>query len=269
MPNYVRRFGVLLGLRMLFRIERTLPTSSNQINEIEMPDYEASLFLRRQVSDHATFWQCQVNNEYDFGVYPQSERLMGEYGRRVANNETVLIIDCGANVGLATLWFANRLPKATIFAIEPEDKNYSMLQRNTAPYGDRIHLLKGAIRNRKERVTIVNPEAGSAAFQVRAPDDKRSGTEGFTIDEICRMAGVDGPFIVKIDIEGGQGNLFADNTGWVPKAHLISVELDDWLLPWQGTSRPFFACLSQYPFDYLLGMESIFCFRDFEADDTC
>ena len=43
---------------------------------------------------------------------------------------------------------------------------------------------------------------------------------------------------------------------------LITLELDDWLMPWQGTSRNFFSCLSRYPFDYLLGGESIFCFRD-------
>jgi hypothetical protein len=70
---------------------------------------------------------------------------------------------------------------------------------------------------------------------------------------------------VKIDIEGAQGKLFKSNTEWVTNSHLITLELDDWLMPWQGTSRAFFSCLSKYPFDYLLGQESIFCFRDFDA----
>lgn len=253
---------------MLFRIERRLAKKSNQIDEIDVPDYEAKVFLRRQVGDHATFWQCQVKNEYDFGVYPQSERLIAEYNRRISNNQKVLIVDCGANIGLATLWFANRFPEATIYSVEPEDENFVMLERNSAAYGERIVPIKGAVRSKKEWVRITNPNAGSAVFQVGITDDMESGIEGFTIDEICRQAGVDMPFIVKIDIEGGQANLFSDNTNWVPNAHLISLELDDWLLPWRGTSRPFFSCLSQYPFDYLLGGESIFCFRDFESGET-
>jgi len=48
---------------------------------------------------------------------------------------------------------------------------------------------------------------------------------------------------------------------------LLTLELDDWLMPWQGTSRSFFRCVSRYAFDYLIGGESIFCFRDFEAVD--
>lgn len=34
-----------------------------------------------------------------------------------------LIIDGGANVGYASVWFANKFPKAKIFAVESEDEN--------------------------------------------------------------------------------------------------------------------------------------------------
>ena len=77
------------------------------------------------------------------------------------------------------------------------------------------------------------------------------------------MEEIDFPFIVKIDIEGGQGPLFETNTEWVKDTQLIALELEDWLFPWQGTSRSFFRCISRYSFDYLLGRENIFCFRDF------
>ena len=33
-------------------------------------------------------------------------------------------------------------------------------------------------------------------------------------------------------------------------------------MPWRGSSRPFFQCVGQLPFDYLLRGENIFCFRD-------
>ena len=78
----------------------------------------------------------------------------------------------------------------------------------------------------------------------------------------CTLAGCAEPLIVKLDIEGAQQHLFASATGWVGRAHLITLELDDWLLPWRGSSRPFFRALAEHPYDYLLGGESVFCFRD-------
>ena len=73
---------------------------------------------------------------------------------------------------------------------------------------------------------------------------------------------VDGEaLIVKLDIEGSQKALFSSNTGWVGRSQLIILELDDWLLPWEGTSRPFFSCLSRYAFDYLMRGGNIFCFQ--------
>jgi hypothetical protein len=87
----------------------------------------------------------------------------------------------------------------------------------------------------------------------------------FTIPGICAMYGDARPLIVKIDIEGAQGPLFSDHVDWVADTGLVMLELDDWQLPWAGTSRSFFSAVSRWPFDYLIGEESIFCFRDWEA----
>mgnify|MGYP000930999581 CR=1 FL=1 len=101
------------------------------------------------------------------------------------------------------------------------------------------------------------PESAS-----RPRDEGPGAIPAYTIDDLCALGGTTDPLIVKLDIEGAQAQLFASNTDWVGRTALITLELDDWLMPWQGTSRNFFSCLSRYPFDYLLGGESIFCFRD-------
>ncbi len=41
-----------------------------------------------------------------------------------------LIIDAGANVGFASLWFLQRFPNTEIIAIEPESSNCEMLKKN-------------------------------------------------------------------------------------------------------------------------------------------
>lgn len=46
-----------------------------------------------------------------------------------------LIIDCGANIGLATLYFKKRFPHAEIVAFEPDDAAFACLSRNIEQNG--------------------------------------------------------------------------------------------------------------------------------------
>ena len=258
-PNYVKRFGFIKGLLLLFKIESCIQKQSSDISQYTVEGYKAPINLRRTIGDHSIFWQCIVQVQYDFLKFPQSKRIIDIYNNI---NNSLLIIDCGANIGLSVLWFARYFPEAIIYAIEPDSENFKLLQKNTEHLGEKVKCIQGAVWDKIEQVDIVNPNVGSIAFQVKSSESIDS-VPTYTIDSICKLAGAEFPFIVKLDIEGAQAELFRGNTDWVGKTHLITLELDDWLLPWQGTSRSFFSCVSQYPFDYLLGGESIFCFRDF------
>lgn len=266
MPNYIKRFGLMNGLSLLARVERRLPKKSDVVKQYAVPNFPAPIYLRESISDHSIFWQCIVRRQYDFAHFPQYQRLVAAYNEAVKKGIRPLIIDCGGNIGLASVWFATQFPEAVIYAIEPDRNNFEVLKLNTAHYGSRIKLLLGGIWNESGYLKIVNPQSGSAAFRVDISKEQSDNSiRAYTIAEICTLDGVESPFMVKIDIEGAQANLFLSNTEWVKNTHLITLELDDWLMPWQGTSSPFFSCLSKYPFDYLLGGESIFCFRDFNA----
>lgn len=268
-PQFVRQFGLSKGLGLLFSIERNFSPVSESIRRYDVPGYDQPFFLRDTVADHATFKQCLVMQQYDFRKFPQSDRLFRDYRAALARGEVPLLIDCGGNVGLATRWFARIFPEARIVVVEPDEQNFKILTMNTEHLGDRVIRLKGGIWNTSARLKITNPDAGSAAFRVKELDLSDSeGLRAYTINEICDMQGAGAPFIVKLDIEGAQSTLFRSNTDWVPRSHLITLELDDWLMPWQGTSRPFFSCMSRYPFEYLFRDESIFCFRDFETPDV-
>jgi FkbM family methyltransferase len=265
-PNYIKRFGLMNGSFLLLRVERRLPKKSTVVKQYAVPDFPAPIHLRESLSDHSIFWQCIVRRQYDFTHFPQYQRLIAAYHDAVKKGQQPLIIDCGGNIGLASIWFAMQFPDAVLYSVEPDRENFELLKLNTSNFGTRIRPLLGGIWNQSGFLKIVNPESGSAAFRVDISNERSDDSiRAYTIAEICALAGVESPFIVKIDIEGAQANLFMNNTDWVSKTHLISLELDDWLLPWRGTSRPFFSCLSKYPFDYLLGEESIFCFRDFSA----
>ncbi|MDO8777630.1 MAG: FkbM family methyltransferase [Burkholderiaceae bacterium] len=265
-PNYIRRFGVISGVRLLCQIEglRQLPQKSERVKPYVLPGFNAPIHLRDCLGDHAIFWQCLVMNQYDFSHFPQAERLNRKYDEIVKSGRTPLIIDCGGNIGLSVIWFANKFPKAKIFVVEPDQANLEILKLNVASFEERVVILKGGIWNEAGYLQIINPEAGPSAYRVQPshPADTPNTIRCHTINEICHMANINDPLIVKVDIEGSQKYLFSGNTDWVNRTDLITLELDDWLLPWQGTSRSFFKCLSQFDFDYLLNGESIFCFRD-------
>lgn len=262
-PNFIRQFGLFSGILLLLKIVKSLPRSSTVVREFAIPGFQAKVALRETIADHATFKQCLVTNQYDFLGLPQAERLQETYRQTLKDGGRPLIIDAGANIGLATLWFAKHFPEAQIVAIEPDDKNFELLRRNTRHLGTRVTLIQGGVWHRSARLGILNPNAGAAAFRVdELPEGSPQGVPAYSIDDICSQVGNQNPLIVKLDIEGSQAHLFRDNTHWVSRTDLITLELDDWLFPWQGTSHNFFRCLSQYPFDYLLHKESIFCFRD-------
>lgn len=262
-PNYYRAFGLWHGMRLLKQIEGEFDGTSQAVRAFTVPGYEAPIQLRDSTSDHAIFWEVMVMRQYGLEGFSQTARLQAVYEQMVRDNRRPLIVDCGGNIGLSAVWFAQQFPKATIYVIEPDGNNFDILTKNVAPFGNRIHSLRGGVWCQSGALRIMNPEAGSANFRVNLVDRSGPNTiRAYTIDEIFELADSQEALIVKLDIEGSQKAVFAANTGWVGRSHLIALELDDWLYPWECTSQPFFACVSHYPFDYLISGQTIFCFHD-------
>lgn len=261
-PNYYRAFGMWHGPRLLLQIERHLGVHPANIRPHTVPGFEAPIWLRDSVPDHAIFWQVMVMRQYDLAEFHQTARLRSAYDAMIREGRRPVIIDCGGNIGLSAIWFARHFPDAVIYVLEPESRNFEILSRNVASFADRIQALQGGVWNESGLLTIRNPDAGSAAFRVDAIDQAcPEAIRAYSISEVLEIAADDEALIVKLDIEGSQKALFSSHTDWVGRSHLIILELDDWLFPWEGTSRPFFSCLSRYAFDYLMRGENIFCFQ--------
>jgi FkbM family methyltransferase len=262
LPNYVRSLGVVDGLRLFIRSVRTRSRRKGQYEAFRVRTYGTHVHLRATRSDHSILFQCLVKKQYDISAFPQFKDLFRLYLRQIEQGRTPLIIDCGGNIGLSAVWFATQFPKAKIVVVEPDAENLELLRLNVAPFGERVQVVAGAVWNRPAQLRIVNPQSGSAAFRVEETDGQaRDGIRAYSIDELCEIGGNSLPMIVKIDVEGAQKALFSSNTDWVGRAGMIGLELDDWLMPWAGTSRPFFRCLSEYEYDFLLSGEAIYCFN--------
>lgn len=162
-------------------------------------------------------------------------RLNARYEAILQAGEVPVIVDAGANIGAASMWFADRFPRAYIAAIEPDFDSALLAKQNTASRAN-VHLIDAAIGAQSGCVTLRYAAAGSWATRTVRAD---AGIRIVTVPEILAAVPKGRLFIVKVDIEGFEADLFADNVDWVEESAAIIIEPHDWLLPGAGTSKSF------------------------------
>lgn len=102
--------------------------------------------------------------------------VAGQYGDYLPAQPPRLILDAGANVGSATLWFRERFPDARIISVEPNSRAFDRLKRNV---GDdpNVQLVNAAL-------------AGS---------DGKAFFGGEPMTPVGRLQDRDGPGVVKVE----------------------------------------------------------------------
>jgi FkbM family methyltransferase len=223
-------------------------------------DFRAAVKLRPNSSDLAVFAQIFVDNDYNlrrFRRYPEICRLFNEIER----GRTPLIVDCGANIGLSSLYFAKNWPSAHVISVEPDQGNFELLRRNVAAHAN-IQAVEAAVVGEDGRVRIMDKDAQEWARRTeRASGEALDGITGLSIQSLIAMAPPPRayqPFLIKIDIEGAEEDLFSCNREWIEKFPILIIELHDWLLPGQGTSRNFLEAIAPLDRDFVFFGENIF-----------
>lgn len=262
LPNFVRRFGPVEGVRLGLGLtdaghEVALPPRPHSV-----PGYAQPIHLRDNRSDYSIFWQTMVRTQYDLGKFPQMAEIERRAQAMISEGQVPVIVDGGANIGLSLRAFARDYPNARIVAVEPDADNMRVLAANASALGGEHLAVLGGLAARSGHCRVVARERGSAGLQTEycaadAPDAVRA----LTVDECVAMVPGGAPWIVKLDIEGAQDELFSANTDWVGQTDLIILELDDWAFPWSGSSVNFFRTLAPHRFDYMIDQELILAFR--------
>lgn len=212
------------------------------------------LHLRLADSDFAAFRQVFVNREYDLEVLGQTQaRVQARYQAIVDSGKTPVIIDAGANVGAASLWFARTFPKAAIVAIEPDPDNAKLLRLNTAG-APQVIVQEAAIAGERGNVSLDNNGAGWAVTTVRT---ETGGLAAITMEDAVATVPDGVPFIAKIDIEGFEADLFAGDLAWIDRMTVVMIEPHDWLFPGRKTSRSFQSAMGDRDFDLFISGENL------------
>ena len=211
------------------------------------------LYFRPADSDLQTFWQTLGAREYDLRQFPQHATVAQAYDRAVERGRTPVIIDAGANIGAASVWFSTAFPAAKIFAVEPDPANAHLCRLNTK--GRNVEVIEAAIGARPGSVSLVPADASWGTQTVRGGD-----VPIVTMASLLERAPNADFLIAKIDIEGFESDLFAEETGWLDQVTAVIIEPHDWMLPGQGSSRAFRAAIGP-EFDMLLSGENLIFVR--------
>lgn len=222
--DLVRNFGFITALRASRRkhtqTEIHEPTLSRQPHPLLRP-----LHLRPTLSDMYGYTEIYVQDSYALpGV---AKQCIGDG----------VVVDLGAYNGDSAAYFASSFPDKSVIAIEPNVRNYTILQKNAAQYKGRIKPVHAAVAPIGGRIGSVifdskpndmvhsftpdhdSPDGLSAA--AITPDDIISMTDGANID------------LLKIDIEGAEKQLMASRNidQLLRRTQILLIETHDRFVP--------------------------------------
>jgi FkbM family methyltransferase len=223
----------------------TLNSDQNSPGEIRiyLRPVSKKVIIRRQTTDLRCLEKVFIAGEYcsPFQLSPQ------------------LIVDAGANVGMATLFFARQYPHARVVAIEPESSNFEMLRQNCEGVAN-VTLINAALWPQNRELNIESLRAGADAFSVTEAHRSSDGSpsvSAITVPDLLRRLNADHIDLLKIDIEGSELQLFSRGADeWLSQVKFIAIELHDRFVP--GCSSAFYSALVSRHFSQEPRGENVF-----------
>jgi FkbM family methyltransferase len=226
---------------------------------------QRDVIYRVGTSDINVINQIFSTRDYDFSKLRRGAELRASLSV-LGGGRSPLVVDCGANLGASAVFFQSFIPGCRVVAIEPEQSNYDLLRVNTS--GLSVECVRAAVASTAGHALVTDPSrrGNKASFRTQVlavPARTQDVIPCVSINDVfADNARTCFPFIVKIDIEGAEAELFSANTEWVDQTPLIIIELHDWLLTRQGISANFLRCISQHDRDFVHIGENIFSIKN-------
>lgn len=162
-------------------------------------------------------------------VFAMEDVLLGAALNDLKGLSPRCVVDAGANIGFASIRLQEMFPDAEIVAVEAESENFKLLCQNTRAY-PRIRPVHAAIWPEPGVVSIQNPNEATWSFYVG-----RTGAgevvEALPLDLLMARFALPRIDLLKLDIEGGEYELFSRAVPWLSKVDVMLVEMHDRKVP--------------------------------------
>lgn len=181
--------------------------------------------------------------------------VLNEYRPLLNLKKIKNILDCGANIGISSRWFLHFFRDSEIIAIEPEQGNFSLLQKNLMDLSSRVSLVQGAVWSEKKRLKLgLGCGDGRNWSFACKENDYDTDTNGYDVLSLMKIRAWDRIDLLKMDIEGGESEVFSRNQNrWLPFVKNMTVETHG-----KTAQDALFKALQDYNYDYSFSGETHF-----------
>jgi FkbM family methyltransferase len=212
--QYAPKYGAIAGFWMGLAARKAhWAAPRGKLIKMKVPGFNEPMWLRAQTSDLGVFNQIFLDEDH----------------RIQLNADPHSIIDLGANIGLASICFAQRYPNARVIAVEPEQSNLDLLRKNVAGYKN-IEVVHAGVWYRDAPLTVVDKNDDKCAFQVvEAGESDEVFCNGLSIQTLMQSLELSSVGLLKVDIEGAEVELLGNESvkNWISKVDVMMVELHD------------------------------------------
>jgi FkbM family methyltransferase len=263
MKNFLLNMIVSVIVRVLRSIEarllclargpllpnKHLEADTAQLKKMRTKKGEIQYFARPSFSDQVRAY------EFSEDIYCQP----GYLNDLLLKREPKLLIDIGANIGLSSLNLLKSFPTlSVVVGVEANHENWKVLKKNYEMWsqhypGIEFHAIFGVADSKKNssyKLSSLNglsKELSASGTFTFTPDDSGENVAipSILINEILDSyqprpinGKIRGGVICKIDIEGGEEYLFAENTKWFSNLQYLTIEIHDrYSLEYMNSSR--------------------------------
>lgn len=151
------------------------------------------------------------------------EIFKGEIYKFHVTRKDMTIIDCGANIGLSTIYFKMNFPEAKIVAFEPDPHIFSALNKNVSLFGyDDIICKNEAVSSRDAALNFL--VEGGHSGMITEDINNRNTIQIKAIRLRSFLENYENITFLKIDIEGEEAKVIPDIADQLPKIDFLFLE---------------------------------------------
>lgn len=183
----------------------------------------------RQVTVEVNGRRMELRYPHTPGILPYLRSVLAgrEYPLFARGDyQAAVVVDIGAHVGCAAMYFATAYPGAAVYSFEPAQRSFRLLEQNCRPlHNVRCHPY--GLFDREASADLHYGATSSMQNSLAAGPDTRAEGERVALRRASselRRLGIEAISILKLDTEGCELPILRELAGWLPRTDVLHLE---------------------------------------------
>jgi FkbM family methyltransferase len=155
-------------------------------------------------------------------LWSMREVLLDQCYRFPGSIHPETVVDLGGNIGLTSLWMDREYVLRKLVIVEPHPANAFVARLNLEKANAEVTMMEAAVGSSDGTARFSASEHSNLGF---VEYGSVGDTRVISMDTLFNEAGIERIDLLKVDIEGGEADLFSKNLGWLASVGCIIAEL--------------------------------------------